>query len=266
MYKKFIIISLIFMLSISIIPNRVMAANESKYIDDSKLFQGVIGINYPNKTGKLVRLQISKNQNTVSYFLLNDIEYFPLQLGNGEYNIRILENVNQNKYKLINEENINLNIKDNYQIYLNSVQNVNWNNSMKSIQKAQELIKGTKNDKEKVTKIYEYIISQINYDNEKAKNVQNPYIPSIDNTYSTKKGICYDYASLFAAMLRSVNIPTKLVTGTSDYVKEYHAWNEVYLNNKWIVIDTTVDSGLKKSKKNFDMIKDSKKYKPSYQY
>ncbi|MGN7382731.1 transglutaminase-like domain-containing protein [Paenibacillus sp. SAFN-117] len=55
--------------------------------------------------------------------------------------------------------------------------------------------------------------------------------------------MCYGYSSLFAAMLRSVGIPAKLVMGHSQYVTEYHAWNEVYLNNEWVTIDTTIDSG-----------------------
>ncbi|MNY73998.1 Transglutaminase-like superfamily protein [compost metagenome] len=67
-------------------------------------------------------------------------------------------------------------------------------------------------------------------------------------------------------MLRSVDIPTKLITGRSDYVNEYHAWNQVYLNNKWVTIDTTVDSSLKKNKKATNMIKDSAKYRQDYQY
>ena len=49
-------------------------------------------------------------------------------------------------------------------------------------------------------------------------------------------------------MLRSVGVPTKLVMGRKNDIKEYHAWNQVYLadNNEWINIDTTYDAGLKK--------------------
>ncbi|MNV81246.1 hypothetical protein D3C71_1748990 [compost metagenome] len=67
-------------------------------------------------------------------------------------------------------------------------------------------------------------------------------------------------------MLRSLNIPTKLVMGNSTYVNKYHAWNEVYLNGKWNIIDTTVDSGLKKINKKFDMIKKSSDYVKLFEY
>ena len=55
-------------------------------------------------------------------------------------------------------------------------------------------------------------------------------------------GICFDYASLAAAMLRSLGIPCKLITG---YVGEstYHAWNSFYLENEgWITAEIRVSA------------------------
>ena len=51
----------------------------------------------------------------------------------------------------------------------------------------------------------------------------------IDETLSTKKGICFDYASLTAAMLRSIGIPAKLAIGYSASVR--HAWIDVYIQS-----------------------------------
>ena len=61
-----------------------------------------------------------------------------------------------------------------------------------------------------------------------------------DETLSTKKGICYDYAALAAAMLRSQGIPTKLITG---YVSRggselYPAWNMIWLEaSGWLTVE-----------------------------
>ncbi|WP_436756450.1 transglutaminase-like domain-containing protein, partial [Streptomyces sp. URMC 124] len=66
--------------------------------------------------------------------------------------------------------------------------------------------------------IHEYIVDTIRYDKALASSELTDYLPDIDRTLSGKKGMCYDYASLFASMLRSVDIPTKLVMGTTDYV------------------------------------------------
>ena len=69
-------------------------------------------------------------------------------------------------------------------------------------------------------------------------------------------------------MLRSQNIPTKLIKGYSDLINGYHAWNEVYLadENRWIVIDSTYDSVLKKSNMRFTMEKNREQYKATREY
>ena len=52
-------------------------------------------------------------------------------------------------------------------------------------------------------------------------------------TLRTGRGICFDYASLTAAMLRSQNIPARLEIGYSGDV--YHAWISVYTEETgWI--------------------------------
>ncbi|MOA21793.1 Transglutaminase-like superfamily protein [compost metagenome] len=67
-------------------------------------------------------------------------------------------------------------------------------------------------------------------------------------------------------MLRSLDVPAKLVMGTTEYVTTYHAWNEVYLNGSWVIIDTTVDSGWMGTTTPYEMIKDYSKYTISRQY
>lgn len=67
-------------------------------------------------------------------------------------------------------------------------------------------------------------------------------------------------------MLRSVDVPAKLVMGNTSYVTQYHAWNEVLMDGKWVTIDTTVDASSAKSKKNTDFIKASSKYTAAKYY
>ena len=71
------------------------------------------------------------------------------------------------------------------------------------------------------------------YPNQKAQNVSYGYVPDIDDTLSSKKGICFDYAALMTSMLRSQNIPTKLEVGYSG--DAYHAWISTYIDDKgWV--------------------------------
>lgn len=91
---------------------------------------------------------------------------------------------------------------------------------MAIIKTAKKLTKNAKTDLEKAKIIYNYIIKNVQYDLKKANSVEDGYIPSIEATIKDAKGICYDYASLYAAMLRSINVPTKLVMGYKVDIEE----------------------------------------------
>ncbi|MCL2665616.1 MAG: transglutaminase domain-containing protein, partial [Defluviitaleaceae bacterium] len=67
-----------------------------------------------------------------------------------------------------------------------------------------------------------------------------------DEIYAVKKGICYDYSSTLAGVLRSLGVPTRLVMGykPKDIGDEYHAWNEILINGRWISVDSTFDAAL----------------------
>ena len=103
--------------------------------------------------------------------------------------------------------------------------------------KVKELAASCTTDADIAAAVYDYMVKNIQYDTEKAATVQNGYLPSPDETLKTGKGICFDYASLAAAMLRSEGIPCKLITG---YVGEetYHAWNSFYVESEgWITVE-----------------------------
>ena len=99
--------------------------------------------------------------------------------------------------------------------------------------KAAELVSGKKTLLEKVEAIYSYVIDNIAYDYDKAATVESDYLPVLDDVLASGKGICFDYASLMAGMLRSQNIACKLVVGYADGA--YHAWINVWSPDEgWI--------------------------------
>jgi hypothetical protein len=267
--KVYFMMVALFVLMTSVPVSTAQAASvDSNWLNTSKLDQGVIGINYDIPKDKKIKLMITKDNSSYTYNLYasGQAEAFPLQQGNGTYKVSVLENTTGNKYKALYSEVVDLTMNDSNSVYLGSVQNVKWSSSDKAIVKAKELTKGKTTDEEKVKAIYNYIVANVQYDYSLANNVTTDYIPNINNTLNTKKGICYDYASLFAAMLRSVDVPAKLVMGNTSYVSQYHAWNEVLLNGKWVTIDTTVDASAAKSKKDTDFIKASSKYSAAKYY
>ncbi|WP_144939122.1 transglutaminase family protein [Paenibacillus sp. 32O-W] len=256
---------LVYMVSIPLSASAQGSANIN-WLDTSKIDQGVIGIYYSVPANTRIKLMVTKEGQTYTYNLINsqETEWFPLQLGNGTYNISMLENISGNKYKTIQSAAVQLEVEDSKIIYLNSIQNVVWKEAELAVKKAEELTRNLKTDEEKVIAIYDYIINNISYDHELADQITAGYIPDIDDTLTSGKAICYGYSSLFAAMLRSVGIPAKLVMGHSQYVTEYHSWNEVFINDEWVTIDTTVDAG--KSSRDAVYYKDSNKYEAARVY
>lgn len=69
--------------------------------------------------------------------------------------------------------------------------------------------------------------------------------------FDTKTGFCAHYSSAFAVLMRSANIPTRVVNGylgsemddLGGYFRirqaDAHAWNEVWLNGQWVRFDPT---------------------------
>ncbi len=256
-------------------------------IDASNSEDGYIKIKYLKETSKRLKVIIEKGTEKYTYDLNNKGEYdtYPLQMGDGKYNIKVFENISGNKYATKQTVTVNVKLKDANAPFLASNQLVDYTDSSETIQKAEELTEGKETDFEKIDVIYDYIISNIAYDNEKAKTVKSGYLPSVDEILKSNKGICFDYASVMAAMLRSQDIPAKLVTGYSSNLNVFHAWNEVYtketgwikLNEmyfdgtQWKLMDSTIASSGKQSKSPKVMeytnkLIDSKYYTKQFEY
>ena len=98
---------------------------------------------------------------------------------------------------------------------------------------AAETVAGAADDLEAVARIYHYVVDNITYDNDKAATVAAGYLPTVDDTLRSGTGICFDYAALATAMLRSQDIPTRLEIGYSGSI--YHSWISVYVEDVgWI--------------------------------
>ncbi|MCA9543685.1 MAG: transglutaminase domain-containing protein [Myxococcales bacterium] len=68
-----------------------------------------------------------------------------------------------------------------------------------------------------------------------------PGVPSALETLQTKVGDCNEHATLFAALARSLGVPTRIAVGLvyKDGVFGYHAWNEVLTGDGWLSVDPT---------------------------
>ena len=239
-------------------------SNSYSEIDASNSAKGFIKIKYNNKTEKKLKVIIECGSDKYTYDLNGKGEYdsYPLQMGNGKYKVSVFENITGNKYSTKQTATINVKLTDENSPFLVPNIYVKFSETTAAVKKANELTDGVTDELEKLDIIYNYIISNIIYDTEKAKTVKSGYLPDVDDTLSTNKGICFDYASIMAVMLRAEGIPAKLVTGYSSNLSAYHAWNEVYtketgwimLNemyldgDEWKLMDSTIASTAKQSR------------------
>ncbi|WP_209864846.1 transglutaminase domain-containing protein [Paenibacillus shirakamiensis] len=112
---------------------------------------------------------------------------------------------------------------------------------------AAEVTKKDHTDEEKARALYDWVGTRIAYDHQKVEDYETKQIwheQTPQNTFDTRKGVCIDYARLFAVMGRSQGLKVKVITGLGyNGQGGYgpHAWNEVYLkeSDTWIPIDST---------------------------
>lgn len=230
--------------------------------------QGIVRLSY--QSDKKIKVIVKNNDEEYTYNLTADgrVETYPLQLGSGQYTIGVYENTTESKYKKLISKTFQLGDIDEQIIYLNAVQNVNWNEADEVIKLAKELTKDKKTNMEKAITIYAYIVSNFNYDEDKIQRLAYNYIPEVDSILNAKSGICYDFSTLYGAMLRSVGVPTKLVTGYSLNAIGYHSWNEVYDENanEWFTVDLTYDIQLNQLIHEREMKKNKVLYKKEKEY
>ena len=145
------------------------------------------------------------------------------------------------------------------------------------MKKGAEISDGATDQLGVVSAVYNYVVTNLTYDTAKASSVQSGYLPNVDVVLAQKKGICFDYAALMTAMLRSQDIPTKLVVGYTGNL--YHAWINVYLDgqgwvdniiyfdgNSWKLMDPTFASSANQSKEIMQYIGNGANYKAKYSY
>lgn len=211
-------------------------SNDIACADITSADMGVIKVTYSGECGK-VKVRITKGEAVYDYDLDPAGTVFPLQSGSGTYNIKVLENVSGKTYAVALDEDFSADIKSEFSPYLVPSQYINYSQSDDCVYKAAELCAGKSGTVEKAAAMFGYITSNVKYDKELAASVKSGYVPNPDKTLESGKGICFDYASLFASMCRSQNIPTKLVMG---YVRGnvYHSWNEIYTEESgWVTVD-----------------------------
>lgn len=197
-------------------------------IDVSHTEEGYFMARYTGAASK-AKLQVTAPTGVLyTYTLYGDsYETFPLSGGNGEYHIDILEHAYDDMYALVFSHDLNVTVSDSFKPFLYPNQYAWYTADSDTVQLGIRLSEQSTGDLDYVEQVYEYIIENISYDTALATHAPIDYIPDIDGTLAKGTGICFDYAALMTALLRSQGVPTRLEVGYSGTA--YHAWISVYL-------------------------------------
>lgn len=98
-------------------------------------------------------------------------------------------------------------------------------------------------------KIFEWITNNLTY-----ANSGDAWVDAYD-VYKNKRCVCQGYANLLKVMCLTQNIPVFIVNGMYSTIGA-HAWNYVYVSNRWYVSDPTNGKEFK--------VSDTSKYKDIY--
>jgi len=119
---------------------------------------------------------------------------------------------------------------------------------------AKEITKGITNEYDQVKAVHDWVAENIYYDYDGVRLNQRGRNDTMD-TLNRRIAVCQGYAELTASLLRSIDIPTRMANGyalgasarnvswsTADLSRSNHAWNEAYVDGRWIIMDATWNS------------------------
>ena len=233
-----------------------------------------------HSTGEIedIKIQLSCGDSvTYTYIIPAGDSVIPLSLGDGTYNIVAYEGMGEEgMYATKFAEEIDVKLTDEFLPFLYPNCYVKFDKSSNTVALGEQLATGKSSDIEVVAAVYDYVVKNITYDHERAETVKPTYVPDVDQVLVEKKGICFDYAAVMAAMLRSQRIPTRLEFGYAG--DAYHAWITTYIKDQgwingfiefdgvdWTLMDPTfaANAGTKKLK---SFIGDGNNYTTKYIY
>lgn len=207
---------------------------EDAVIDYSHAEEGYVMARYTGQTDKRLKIRIHGPTTTYTYNLPpEEWTTFPLSDGNGSYQAALYINTQDIKYALVMTAEFEVTLQDEFAPFLRPNQYVDYENAENTLEMGAKLCEGLDHPLEKVAEVYDFVVGNLTYDAQRAATVKSGYLPVLDDVLAEKKGICFDYAALMAAMLRSQEVPCKLVVGYAG--NTYHAWISVWTEEDgWI--------------------------------
>lgn len=212
-------------------------------IDISHVIQGYVAAT--GQSSSRLKLQVTKGDRSYNYDMSTDGSpiFAPINMGDGNYTFRIMQNTSGSNYIELLSTSANVILESEFEPFLRPDLYCKFTENGPVTRKARELTANSATEGDALSDICNWIVNNVKYDTAKAERLstQTGYIPDPEETFSSKKGICFDYASLGAAMLRSIGIPAKIITGYVSPSGLYHAWIMVYIDGTWQTAEFSVN-------------------------
>ena len=188
-----------------------------------------------DSTDQMMNVQLTAEDGVVySYFISpGESAVIPFSSGSSTYQVSCYQQISDSQYAALYADTLEIKLANEFLPFLYPNQYVNFTPDSEASKLALFMVSEDTSDIDALQTIYNYVVSHVTYDYDLADTVASGYLPNIDETLQTGKGICFDYAALTAAMLRSCDIPCKLQIGYAGDIK--HAWINVYIRSRgWV--------------------------------
>nr|WP_285841536.1 transglutaminase domain-containing protein [Exiguobacterium sp. MER 193] len=200
---------------------------------------GKVSVYLSTKDQGIYKFEVKRGNQVRHYDVFKGKNQFNLTFGNGDYTFTLYRSGDGKRYNIQSRREESVRLSHSTAPYLHSTQNVSIDSA--TVKLAKTLSRSSYSSTQQALVTSRHLNKTISYDYKKLTKLSTTYLPNNTNTLKMKRGICYDFASLNAALLRKQGIPTRLVMGTAKGVDGYHAWNEVYVDKKWRILDVTRD-------------------------
>lgn len=118
------------------------------------------------------------------------------------------------------------------------------------------ICEGITDDYQKLLAIHDWVAENLYYDMDDYYNTGSHSYAGVDDLLVGKRSVCQGYADLMTLLVRAQNIPCRQIIGYAlgmsatgywtddnvDRTTSNHAWNQAYVDHRWINLDATWDS------------------------
>lgn len=188
-----------------------------------------------DSTDQMMNVQLTAEDGVIySYFISpGESAVIPFSSGSSTYQVSCYQQISDSQYAALYADTLEIKLANEFLPFLYPNQYVNFTPDSEASKLALSMVSEDTSDIDALQTIYNYVVSHVTYDYDLADTVASGYLPDVDETLQTGKGICFDYAALTTAMLRSCDIPCKLQIGYAGDIK--HAWINVYIRSRgWV--------------------------------